>query len=45
MDQRVLDAFGCDEVIVRDKILRKVKGGFADSNGARVSVFDQAFGL
>ena len=45
VDQRVLDAFGCDEVIVRDKILRKVKGGFADSNGARVSVFDQAFGL
>ena len=45
VDQRVLDAFGCDEVIVRDRVLHKVKGGFADQNGCRVSLFDQAFGL
>lgn len=45
IDQRVLDAFGCDEVIIREKVLKKVKGGFADQTGARVSLFDQAFGL
>lgn len=45
IDQRVLDAFGCDEVVIKEKVLRKVKGGFIDQTGARVSLFDQAFGL
>lgn len=45
IDQRVLDAFGCDEVVVKDKVLRKLRNGFADAEGRRVSLFDQAFGL
>lgn len=46
VDQRVLDAFGCDEIRVRDRVLRPLKGGyFADASGKRVSLFDTAFSL
>ncbi len=44
VDQRVLDAFGCDEIKVRDRVLRPLRGGyFADASGRKVSLFDAAF--
>lgn len=46
VDQCVLDAFGCDEVVVKEKVLRKVPGNkFVDTEGSRVSIFDHAFGF
>ncbi|MBO7626003.1 MAG: hypothetical protein J6S93_00420 [Paludibacteraceae bacterium] len=45
VDQCVLDAFGCDEVVVKEKVLKKVRDGFVDSSGSKVSIFDQAFGF
>ena len=46
VDQAVIDAFGCDEVVVKEKVLRKVDGRvFVDCDGNRVSIFDQAFGF
>lgn len=46
VDQRVLDAFGCDEVRIKEKVLCKTsKGQFVDSAGHAVSLFDTAFGL
>lgn len=44
VDQRVLDAFGCDEVIVRERVLHRVRGGFADAHGVKASIFDTMFG-
>ena len=46
VDQAVIDAFGCDEVVVKEKVLRKVDGRvFVDCDGNRVSIFDRAFGF
>jgi len=46
VDQCVLDAFGCDEVVVKERVLRKVSASkFVDKDGSRVSIFDQAFGF
>lgn len=46
VDQRILDAFGCDEVVVKDKVLRRIgPSGFANPDGSRISLFDHAFGF
>ena len=47
VDQRVLDAFGCDEVVVKEKLLRRNRFGiFTDAKThEKQSLFDMAFGL
>lgn len=46
VDQRVLDAFGCDRVVIKEKVLRKCRAGlFANAKGEKVSLFDTAFDL
>ena len=45
-DQRVLDAFGCDKITIRDKVTVKYAGHkqFVDEAGNNVSLFDACFG-
>lgn len=46
VDQRILDVFGCDEVVVKDRVLRRIgPSGYANPDGTRVSLFDHAFGF
>ena len=46
VDQRILDVFGCDEVVIKERPLRRIgTSGFADLDGSRVSLFDHAFGF
>lgn len=45
VDKCLIDAFGRGEIIMRGQKLIQVKGGYANESGARVSLFDQAFGL
>ena len=44
-DQRVLDAFGCDKVTIKEKIVKPVgHKQFVDTTGTNVSIFDTCFG-
>lgn len=43
-DQRILDAFGCDKITIRDKVVSRVGRHFLDENGKAISLFDQCFG-
>ena len=45
-DQRVLDAFGCDKVTIKERITVKPVGHnqFVDASGKNISVFDSCFG-
>lgn len=47
IDQRVLDAFGCDEVIIKEKRLRRGRNGalFDADTHAQLSLFDMAYGF
>lgn len=43
-DQRILDAFGCDKITIRDKVVSRVGKRFYDETGKDVCLFDQCFG-
>lgn len=43
-DQRVLDAFCCDKVTVKDTVLSRSNGCFFDG-GKKVSIFDKCFSM
>lgn len=45
-DQRVLDAFGCDKITIKEKVSLKYVGHnqFVDMQGKNVSLFDTCFG-
>lgn len=45
LDQCVLDAFGCDKLTIKEKVMIPVgHKQFVDSNGTNVSLFDTCFG-
>lgn len=45
LDQRVLDAFGCDKITVKEKVISSVgHKQFVDSKGTNISLFDHCFG-
>lgn len=43
-DQRILDAFGCDKITIRDKVVSRVGRRFYDETGKDICLFDQCFG-
>lgn len=43
-DQRILDAFGCDKITIRDKVVSRVGKRFYDETGKDICLFDQCFG-
>ena len=46
IDQRVLDAFGCDKITIKEKVTVKYAGHkqFVDMEGKNISLFDTCFG-
>jgi hypothetical protein len=46
VDQRVLDAFGCDKITIKEKVTVKYAGHkqFVDMEGKNISLFDTCFG-
>lgn len=43
-DQRILDAFGCDKITIRNKVISRVGRRFCDESGKDICLFDQCFG-
>ena len=43
-DQSILDAFGCDKITIRDKVVARVGRRFVDECGNDLCLFDQCFG-
>lgn len=45
LDQRVLDAFGCDKITIKEHVIKYVgHQQFVDASGKNVSLFDMCFG-
>lgn len=45
LDQRVLDAFGCDKITIKEKVVKAIgHKQFVDAAGQNVSLFDTCFG-
>ena len=44
-DQRVLDAFGCDKITIKEKVVASIgHKRFVDESGKQISLFDTCFG-